>query len=77
MSIITPVRVAPQEAMDASSVLAELAVNPGEQSVLRAAAEILPGLGDKVRRLTATPGTEDDDLLAVARSVGVLTERAH
>ncbi|MFI1831317.1 hypothetical protein ACH41E_33460 [Streptomyces sp. NPDC020412] len=64
-----------QTAMDASSILAELSVSPDEPSVLRAAAEILPPVTDAVRRLTAAPGTEDDELLALARSVGVLIER--
>ncbi|ORT54202.1 hypothetical protein [Streptomyces sp. CB03238] len=72
---ITIAPIETQEAMDASSILAELAVSPDEPSVLRAAADVLPRLGDKVRRLTAPAGTEDDDLLALARSVGVVIER--
>ncbi|MEU8623073.1 hypothetical protein [Streptomyces sp. NPDC048623] len=72
----TPI-VAPREAMDASSILAELAVAPGEPSVVRAAAELLPGISDRLRRATAAPGTEDDDLLAVARAVGIVIERTH
>lgn len=74
----TPViHVEPQEAQDASGILAELAVSPDDISVLTAAASVLPSLSDKVRRVVAVPGTEDDDLLALARSVGVVTERAH
>lgn len=74
---ITTALIPAQVAMDASSICAELSVSPDEPSVLRAAAEILPRLSDTVRRLTAVPGTEDDDLLALARSVGVVIERTH
>ncbi|MGW2865618.1 hypothetical protein [Streptomyces sp. NPDC001205] len=74
----TPViHVESQEAQDASGILAELAVSPDDISVLTAAASVLPSLSDKVRRVVAVPGTEDDDLLALARSVGVVIERAH
>jgi hypothetical protein len=69
--------VVPQQALDGSRICAELAVDPDEVSVLTAAASVLPPLADAVRRATAKPGTEDDDLLAVARSVGVLIERTH
>lgn len=77
MSIITNTLIAPREAMDASGILAELAVAPDEPSVVRAAAELLPGISDKLRRLAASPGSEDDELLAVARAVGVVIERNH
>ncbi|MFE0107092.1 hypothetical protein [Streptomyces sp. NPDC059009] len=74
---ITTTHVVPQHAQDASNILAELAVDPDELSVLNAAARVLPPLADAVRRTTAKPGTEDDDLLALARAVGVVTERTH
>ncbi|MFF2902720.1 hypothetical protein [Streptomyces sp. NPDC057966] len=63
--------------LDASKVLAELAVAPDEPSVLRVASEILPGVNDAVRRRLRPAGTEDDDLLAVAYAVGVVIERTH
>lgn len=67
----------PQLAYDASRICAELAVDTTEPSVIRAAADVVTKLADQVRRGHAAPGTEDDDLLAVARSVGVLIERDH
>ncbi|MFH8993133.1 hypothetical protein [Streptomyces sp. NPDC017940] len=67
----------PQLAYDASRICAELAVDTDEPGVIRVAAEIVPKLADQVRRRCAAPGTEDDDLLAVVRSVGVLFERTN
>ncbi|GAA1930685.1 hypothetical protein [Streptantibioticus ferralitis] len=76
MSTITPeAGIEPQQAKDCAMILAELATAPDDISVLTAAADVLPALSDRVRRLTAAPGTEDDDLLEVARVAGVLIER--
>ncbi|MET9162074.1 hypothetical protein ABZX56_30500 [Streptomyces parvulus] len=71
------IHVDPQAAMDGSRVLAELAVSPEEPSVLRVAGDVLLPLADAVRRSMRPAGTEDDDLLALARSVGVVIERNH
>ncbi|MCW8383935.1 hypothetical protein [Streptomyces justiciae] len=73
----TAIHVDTQAALDGSRILAELALSPDEPSVLRVADEILPGITDAVRRQLKPAGTEDDDLLAVAYSVGVVIERNH
>ncbi|WP_327359808.1 hypothetical protein [Streptomyces sp. NBC_01304] len=69
---ITTTRIDEIAVLDASKVLAELACSPESPSVIRAAAEILPRVSDSVRRAAAKPGTEDDELLAVAIAVGLL-----
>ncbi|MFJ2819095.1 hypothetical protein [Streptomyces sp. NPDC087294] len=68
----TTTHVDSRAAVDGSKVLAELALSPDEPSVLRVAADLLPPLADMVRRRMAPAGTEDNDLLAVAYSVGVV-----